>query len=133
MALLIGDYPSTIDSKRRLAIAAALRERINLKKDGKDFILVMGPDHHLWLYPDLYYDRLLNTMKRSPLPDRQTQRIDLMFGTARPVKCDGQGRVVLPEISVQRAKQLGVFSDQVTLVGMFDHIEIWPAEAWERH
>ena len=48
---------------------------------------------------------------------------------ARMVKPDSQGRVVLPEKSMQRA----VVSDSVTLVGVFDHIEIWPTEEWESH
>ena len=98
-------------------------------EDGKNFILALGPDRHLWLYPDLYYRRLVATMKRSALPDRQTRRIDLLFAMARLLKPDAQGRVVLPEKSTQRA----TISDQVTLVGVFDHIEIWPADEWDRH
>jgi len=129
MALLIGEYEQTIDAKHRLAISAALREQIEPEEDGKGFILVLGPDRHLWLYPDKYYRRLLATLRRSPLPDRQTRKIDLLFAMARPLRADAQGRVVLPEKSMQRA----VVSDQVTLVGVFDHIEIWPAEEWERH
>jgi DNA-binding transcriptional regulator/RsmH inhibitor MraZ len=37
--------------------------------------------------------------------------------------------VVLPEKSMQRA----VISESVTLVGEFDHIEVWPTDEWERH
>jgi MraZ protein len=129
MALLIGEFESTIDAKHRLAISASLRDQVNPREDGKDFILVLGPDRHLWLYPDLYYRRLLATMRRSPLPDRQTRKIDLLFAMARPLKCDAQGRVVLPEKSMQRA----VIEAQVTLVGILDHIEIWPSPEWEQH
>jgi MraZ protein len=129
MALLIGEYESMIDAKRRLAISATLREQIDPKEDGKDFILVLGPDHHLWLYPDRYYRRLLATLRRSPLPDRQTRKIDLLFAMARPLKCDAQGRVVLPDKSMQRA----TVGEQVTLAGVLDHIEIWPNEEWEKH
>jgi MraZ protein len=129
MALLIGEFEQTIDAKHRLAISSSLREQIEPKEDGKDFILVLGPDRHLWLYPDQYYRRLLATLKRSPLPDRQTRRIDLLFAMARFIKADGQGRVVLPEKSMQRA----IISEKVTLVGVFDHIEIWPAQEWDTH
>jgi len=129
VALLIGEYEATLDAKHRLAIPSALRDQIVPAEDGKSFILVLGPDHHLWLYPDEYYRRLLASLKRSPLPDRRTRRIDLLFAMARPVKPDAQGRVVLPEKSMQRA----TVSDRVTLAGVFDHIEIWPAEEWERH
>ena len=129
MAVLIGAYESAIDAKRRLAISAGLREQINAKTDGHDFILVVGPDRHLWLYPDRFYRKVLATIKPSPLPDRRTQKIRLLFGMARPLKSDAQGRVVLPEDSVQWA----TVSEQVTLVGMFDHIEIWPRQEWASH
>lgn len=129
MALLIGEFEQTIDAKHRLAVNSALREQIVPQEDGENLILVLGPDRHLWLYPDVYYRRLLATLKSSPLPDRRTRKIDLLFAMARLLKPDSQGRVVLPEKSMQRA----VISDHVTLVGVFDHIEIWPSDQWERH
>ena len=127
MALLIGEFEATIDAKRRLAISSAIRDQIVADEDGDNFILVLGPDRHLWLYPDLYYRRLLATMRRSPLPSRQQKKIDLFFAMARLVRPDPQGRVVLPEKSMQRA----VVASQVTLVGINDHIEIWPVDQWE--
>ncbi len=129
MALFVGEFEQTLDAKHRLAISSVLREQIVLAEDGKNFFLVLGPDRHLWLYPDLYYRRLVATLKRSPLPSRQTRKLDLLFAMARMLKPDTQGRVVLPEQSMQRA----IISDSVILAGVFDHIEIWPSEEWERH
>jgi len=128
MVLLIGEFEATIDAKRRLAVSSAIRDQIDPHEDGENFILVLGPDRHLWLYPDRYYRRLLATMKRSPLPSRRQRKTDLFFAMARVLKPDAQGRVVLPEKSIQRA----VVTDQVTLVGMNDHIEIWPRGEWDR-
>lgn len=130
MALFVGEFEQTIDQvKHRLAISSALREQINGEEDGGNFILVLGPDRHLWLYPDDYYRRLLATMKHSPLPDRQSRRVHLLTAMARVLKTDSQGRVVLPEKSMRRA----IIAEDVTLVGVFDHIEIWPTDEWERH
>ena len=130
MATFVGEFEQAIDPvKHRLAVSAALREQIDPTEDGTNFILVLGPDRHLWLYPDQYYRRLLATLKRSPLPDRQTRKIGLLFAMARVVKADSQGRVVLPEKSMARA----IISEQVTLVGMNDHVEIWPSDEWERY
>lgn len=129
MATFFGEFEQTIDAKHRLAISAALRDRMDPEKDGSDFVLLLGPDRHLRLYPERYYNRLLESMPASPLPDRQTARIDLLFAMARVVKTDGQGRIVLPESSMRRA----VIGEKVTLVGARDHIAIWPAEEWERH
>ena len=130
MALFVGEFEQTIDpAKHRLGISSALREQIDPETDGKNFILVLGPDRHLWLYPDQYYRRLLASMKQSPLPDKRSRQMHLLTAMARVLKTDSQGRVVLPEKSMQRA----VISDSVTLVGVFDHVEIWPTDEWERH
>lgn len=130
MALFVGEFEQSIDAKKhRLAISSSLREQSDPQTDGEHFILVLGPDRHLWLYPDQYYRRLLTSIKHSPLPDRQSRKIHLLTAMARVLKTDSQGRVVLPEKSMSRA----VISEDVTLVGAFDHIEIWPRDEWERH
>ena len=129
MALFLGEHEQQIDAKRRLAIGAKLREHVNCDEDGRNFIVVLGPDRHLCLYPDLYYRRILQPLQRGPLPSRSSRRYDLLFAMARVLKPDAQGRVVLPEKSMQRA----IVSDRVTLVGKGDHIEVWPAEEWERY
>ena len=128
MAAFFGEFEQTIDAKHRLAIPAALRDQISPEEDGKNYVLLLGPDRHLWLYPDLAYRRMLASMRRGPLPDRQSNRLGLLFPMARIVKPDKQGRIVLPEKSMQRA----TISDNVTLAGMYEHIEIWPTEAWDR-
>ncbi len=129
MALFVGEFDLVLDAKHRLAIPAALREQILPAEDGTNFYLVLGPDRHLWLYPDQYYRQLLSTVQRSPLPSRKAQRMDLLFALARMVKADSQGRVVLPEKSMQRA----TIGDNVTLVGKGDHVELWPTEEWEAY
>ena len=128
MALFVGEFEQTIDAKHRLAISASLRELMVPEQDGTNFFLMLGPDRHLWLYPDLYYRRLVTSMKRSPLPSRQAQKTDLLFAMARFVKADKQGRIVLPEKSMARAS----IADSVTLVGKNDHIEIWPGDEWSK-
>ena len=70
MALLIGEFETTIDAKHRLAIGSAFRDQISPEEDGENFIFILGPDRHLWLYPGRYYKRLLEALKRSPLTRR---------------------------------------------------------------
>ncbi|MHC4561241.1 MAG: division/cell wall cluster transcriptional repressor MraZ [Planctomycetota bacterium] len=127
MPLFVGEFEQTVDDKNRVSISAALRELINPEEDGSNFILILGPDRHLWLYPEKYYRRLVATMKRTALPTRDRRKIDLWFTMARLLKPDSQGRVVLPEKSMQRA----VINKKVTLIGNDDHIEIWPTDEYE--
>ena len=128
MAAFFGEFEQMIDAKHRLAIPAALRDQIVSDEDGTDFILLLGPDRHLWLYPDLAYRRMLASMRRGPLPDRQSGRLGLLFAMARVVKPDKQGRIVLPEKSMERA----TISDSVTLAGMYEHVEVWPTDEWNK-
>ena len=127
MALFVGESDAVIDGKRRLSISAALRESLDPEQDGDSFILVLAPDRHLWLYPERYYQRLAGALRRTAIPNRQDRRMDLWFATARRLKPDAQGRVVLPEASMRRA----VIAGRVTLLGNHDHIEIWPADDWQ--
>jgi len=129
MALLIGENEQTIDpAKHRMAISSMFRDQIDPQEDGENFVLILGPDRHLWLYPDKYYARLVASMKQSPLPTPQQRDMILFFGMARLLKPDAQGRVVLPEKSMQRA----LLAEQVTLVGNSDHVEVWPGQEWEQ-
>lgn len=127
--MLIGEFETTIDGKHRLAIGSAFRDQINPDEDGHSFVLILGPDRHLWLYPDRYYRRLLATMRRSPLPRRDSAHFNLYFGMARMVKPDAQGRVVIPPKPLSRAMS----AEKVTVVGNDDHLEIWPTDEWESH
>jgi len=127
MALFVGEFDQVLDEKRRLAVPAALREQIDPQTDGEGFFLVLGADRHLWLYPDGYYRQLMSSLKRSPLPTRSGRKMSLLFAMARQLKPDKQGRVVLPDKSLQRAD----VDTEVTLVGHDDHIEIWPRRQWE--
>jgi MraZ protein len=129
MAVFFGEFETTIDAKHRLAIGSTFREQIDPETDGRDFILIVGPDRHLWLYPERYYRRLLTTMRRSPLPTRDQAQFNLYFGMARQVRPDAQGRIVIPPKPLSRA----VVADRVTEVANDDHLEIWPTEAWEGH
>ena len=129
MALLIGEFETLVDAKHRLAINASFREQIVPAEDGENWILILGLDRHLWLYPDLAYRRMMAQIQPSPLPDREASSIGLLYAVSRYLKSDSQGRVVLPEKSMERA----IIGEQVTLVGMYDHIEIWPTEDWDRN
>ena len=129
MPFFTGEHEQTIGAKRRLAINSALREE-QRPEDGEQFYLVLGPDKHLWLYPDEYYRRLASSMKRSLLPSRQVAKVSLFFAMARLLNPDAQGRVILPEKSLRRTGMENV--EAVTLVGKGDHIEIWPTDEWDR-
>jgi MraZ protein len=129
MALFVGEFETTIDGKHRLAISSEFRQLMLPEQDGETFFLTLGPDRHLRLYPDASYRRLMDKLKRSPLPSRTAGELTMYFATARQVKPDAQGRIVLPEKSMSRA----IIAEKVTIVGNDDHLEIWPTEEWDKY
>ncbi|NLW86523.1 MAG: hypothetical protein GXY38_06585 [Planctomycetes bacterium] len=129
MAYFVGEFETTVDGKHRLAISSEFREQINPDEDGQNFVLTLGTRRHLWLYPDRYHRVLLKNLKRSVLPSKHGADLTLFFGTARIVRADAQGRIVLPEKSMSRSN----ISEQVTVVGNDDHLEIWPRQEWDQH
>ena len=129
MAFFVGEFEQTIDAKHRLSISSSFRDQLIPEEDGKDFVLVLGADTHLRLYPDLYYRKLATMLRRSAIPDSRSGRYDMIFAMARILKPDAHGRVVLPEKSMRRA----TMADRVTLIGANDHLEIWPTDEWDRH
>lgn len=129
MAVFVGEFEQVVDAKNRVAIPSPLRDQMVLTEDGENFYLVLGTKKHLWLFPELYYRKMIAQIDPSPLPSHNSEKYRMYFGLARVVKPDAQGRVVLPEKCRQRA----VIKDDVTLVGCRDHIELWPTDEWEAH
>ena len=129
MFLLTGEYELTLDSKNRLSIPAKVREQVTGEEIGK-FYLVLGVNRVLSLYPERYYQRIaLAVVPRKATPDESLAFDRVNFALAGRVELDRQGRVLLNEKAMCRAK-LGT---EVTLIGVGDHLEIWNRDQWEEY
>ena len=132
MKALIGNFETRVDSKRRVAITVGIRDQI-VARHGLNFVVVPDPDpkegrdRYLWLFPDLYFRRLVASMKRSKMTPEQQRGLDQWLAIAQVVKPDGQGRVVIPEKTTTYA----VVAEEVMLSCSGTHIEIWPRDKWE--
>ncbi len=129
MFLLTGEYELTLDSKNRLSIPAKVREQVSGEEVGK-FYLVLGVNRVLSLYPEKYYQRIaLAVAPRKVAPDESLAFDRVNFALAGMVELDRQGRVLLNEKAMRRAK-LGT---EVTMIGAGDHLEIWNRDQWEEY
>jgi MraZ protein len=131
MTPFVGEFDLEIDDKHRLSIPSAMRDEL-AGQGGKNFYLSLGPDGHLWLYPDAVFHRMMEPLTRNAFPSRETQKLSLLFAMSRAVTPDKQGRVVLPEKLMVRGG-LNLAGEKVVMAGRGDHIEIWPAEAWAKY
>ena len=130
MLLLTGEFELRIDEKNRLSIPARVREQISEEEWGSGFYLVWGVNRILSLYPDKYYQRIaLAVAPRRVAPDESLAFDRVNFALAGKVDLDRQGRVLLGEKMVSRAK----LSEEVALIGARDHLEIWDRQQWDRY
>ena len=109
MLLLTGEYQHTVDGKGRVLISNKLRNQVDVDEHGSNFYLVLGANGVLCLYPERYFEQI--------------------FALASKVELDNQGRLLIGEKLRRRAD----LADDVTLVGVRDHIELWNTEDWERY
>jgi len=130
MLLLTGEYQHVIDAKNRVLISNKFRNQIDADEHGSNFYLVLGVNGILCLYPEKYFEQIvLSVAPGTAAPDEAVAFERMSFALASKVELDGQGRLLLNERLRKRAK----LRDQITLVGVRDHIELWNNEDWEQY
>ena len=130
MLLLTGEYQHVVDGKGRVLISNKLRNQIDSVEHGNNFYLVLGSNGILCLYPEKYYEQIvLSVAPDSVAPDESVAFERMSFALTSKVELDNQGRLLLNDKLRSRAG----LKDQITLVGVRDHIELWNDEDWEQY
>lgn len=127
--LLVGEFELSIDDKSRVLIPAEIRKKMDPDRDGEAFYMVLGKNRRPWLYLEKFYEELVATQSPPDLmPSDETLAYDqLRFGMAARVEMDKQGRVLIP----QKMRKRTQLPDEITMVGVKDHLEIWGRAEWE--
>jgi len=130
MLLLTGEYQHVIDDKGRVLVSNKLRNQIDVDEHGGDFYLVLGANGILCLYPEKYFERVVLALApRATAPDETVAFERMSFALAGKVELDSQGRLLLNEKLRKRAG----LKDNITSVGVRDHIELWNNADWEQY
>jgi MraZ protein len=130
MLLLTGEYQHVVDNKSRVLISNKLRSQIDADVHGSSFYLVLGANGILCLYPEKYFEQIaLAVAPGATAPDETVAFERISFALASKVELDNQGRLLLNESLRKRAG----LKDQITLIGVRDHIELWNSESWEQY
>jgi len=126
---LTGTFSRTIDEKGRVAIPKRLREALE-GAEGKGIYLAPGTDGSLSMYTEEAFGRLASRLAQES-PTRHDVRAftRLFFARAQRVEIDGQGRILIPPDLVDLVK----LDKEVALLGVQDHIEVWPAAKWQTY
>jgi MraZ protein len=127
--LLTGTFARTLDEKLRLAVPKRLREILE-GSQSKVLYLAPGTDDSLAIYTEEAFSRLAERLEQAS-PVRQDVRAftRLFYARAQSVELDPQGRLRIPP----ELAQLGRLGKDVVLVGVQDHMEVWPADRWQAY
>ena len=130
MLLLTGEYQHVVDDKGRVLVSNKLRGQIDADEHGSNFYLVLGANGILCLYPERYFEHIaLAVAPDADAPDETVAFERMSFALTSKVELDGQGRLLLNE----RLRNRAGLKDQITLIGVRDHIELWNSESWEQY
>jgi len=124
---LTGTYQCSLDEKGRLTLPRAIRDQL----DGSDTVMLSpGPDTCLWLTNQPHLERLAERLEQSQANEADVRVFKrLYFAQTEKLIVNGDGRVAIPE----RLGQFAGLHQEVVLVGIDDHFEVWDAARWRSY
>lgn len=121
--MFLGEYSHTIDDKGRLTVPSKFRTDLAV-----GIVVTRGFDQNLMVYPMPGWQKLSERVLSKPISDPRVREFRrLLFSGAADLTQDRQGRILLPPF----LREYAGIMDEVVIVGMYDHLEIWSATAWQ--
>ncbi|MBI1825852.1 MAG: hypothetical protein HY287_05980 [Planctomycetes bacterium] len=130
MRFFTGQYDRVIDSKNRIQLPSQLRGSIDEKRDGAGVYVTLG-EHRgtLSIFTERAFEELSSRMETEFQTGPDALRFELQFfALASRVDVDKQGRFVLPDLLMKKAK----LKPEIYLVGQKNRIDIWNRTDLER-
>jgi MraZ protein len=123
--MLLGEHDHSLDDKNRLTLPAKLRESL-----GDGVVVTHGMYGCLYAYATEDWQRLAERIQALDPLSRESRMMQRhFFAGAVRAELDKQGRMVLPASLLEAA---GI-EREVTVAGVFDHLEIWDRAKWRIH
>jgi MraZ protein len=124
---LTGTYQCSLDEKGRLTLPRAIRDQLS----GSNTVLLSpGPDKCLWLTNPPHLERLGERLDQAQVNEADVRVFKrLYFAQTEKLTINDDGRITVPE----RLSQFAGLRQEVVLVGIDDHFEIWDATRWRTY
>ncbi len=124
---LTGTYPCNLDDKRTITLPRAVRDQFG----DADVVLVSpGPDQCLWVTDPAHQERLAERLEHSPAREVDVRVFKrLYYAQTEKAEVGADGRVAVSD----RLAQFAGLSQEVVLVGIDDHFELWDAARWKQY
>jgi MraZ protein len=125
--LFTGSYRRALDDKSRLPIPRSLRTHDT--EPGRLY-LTPGLDGCLAIYPEPAFAAVAERLAGASPAVREVRDYSrLFYSQAACVTPDSQWRIRVPPQLAQWAGLTG----EIVVVGVRDHLEVWPADKWEAY
>ena len=123
--MFIGQYPYSIDEKKRLAIPPKFRKLL-----GEKAVITIGLDQCLFLLSSKEWEILAKKLSQLPLGQSDARGFArVMLTGAMEVSFDNLGRILIPDY----LKDYAQLKKKVVVTGVFNRIEIWDEESWKEY
>ena len=129
--MFMGEFRPTLDEKGRLAIPMKLRNASGDDIPVEKLVITHGFDKCIMAFREEDWRQFVET-KLVPLPQadpRNRMRLRFLMGGAAECELDKQGRLLVP-VHLQEYAEL---KRDVIILGLYDRIEIWAAEVYQRY
>ncbi len=126
MAMFLGEYEHTIDTKARLAIPAKYRQQIQASKGA---VLSKGMGTCLAVYLFDRWEEKSNELVAGKSSEELRDFERRIYPSAIEVDLDAQGRMVIPA----KLRTYAHLTSETTVVGVRDHFEIWDRAIWQAY
>ena len=123
--MLLGTHDHSLDDKNRLTLPAKFRDAF-----AEGVVVSRGMDGCLYAHPRAAWERLSERIGGLDPLSRESRVMQRhLFSGAAAGELDRQGRMVLPAPLLESAG----LGRELTVVGVYDHLEIWDRAAWRAH
>jgi MraZ protein len=125
--LLTGTHPRSLDDEKRLTLPKRVREQVG---EETQLFATPGADQSLWIYTKDELERLSGKLDQTPATDAEARVFRrLFFAQMEAVDLDRAGRILIPV----RLMQFAGLEQEVVLLGVQDHLEVWDAQRWQAY
>lgn len=123
MGKYFGTYQRNLDNKFRLQLPNKL-----VKEMPERFYLLRGFEGSISIYEEKDFDKYLSSLeKMSYFEEKARTYMRLALSSVEEMPVDSHGRISLGQAIVKRYQ----ISNEVVLIGVLDHFEIWDKKAYE--
>ena len=130
--IFAGEYTCRLDDKGRFSVPTSLREPFSLSEynDARRAMLVKPQrEPCLWILPVPHWRALLE-LQQERLSERESRLfMHHMVYDVVEIEMDRANRLLVPR---RLREHIGAY-DNLVLVGMYDHLEVWGSQTWSSH